>query len=190
MTLPPSSSEAEDQSTYADRNHGYTIRPAQADDVDRLVELLLGLQNHLEASNPDVWRIDPQARAHFGSQVTARLRLPDTCVLVAEHVNDGVVGVISGRIITNKRYIPDRTGMVDQIFVDERHRRAGVGSQLVAQLCHFFGEQGIDDLSLRYVAGNEEATCFWADLGFVPRISIVGAKRQAVEKHLARTRGA
>jgi GNAT superfamily N-acetyltransferase len=80
--------------------------------------------------------------------------------------------------------------MVDQVFVDERHRRAGVGSQLVAKLCRFFGEQGIDDLSLRYVAGNEEANRFWTDLGFVPRISIVGAKRQVVEKHLVQTRGA
>jgi GNAT superfamily N-acetyltransferase len=155
--------------------------------MERLVELLLSLQDHLEASNPEVWRMEPQARTQFRGQVASRLRAPDTCSLVAEHERDGVVGVIFGRIIVNKRYSPPRTGMVDQVFVAENHRRAGVGSRLVAELCCFFGQRGIDDLSLRYVTGNQEAAGFWADLGFVPRITIVGASRQVVAKCLAQT---
>jgi len=166
----------------------YDIRPARTVDLDRVVELLLGLQDHLESSNPEVWRMKPEARAQVRSQVTWRLQAPDACALVAEHESDGVVGVIFGRIVASKRYTPTRTGTVDQVFVDECHRRAGVGSRLVEELCRFFGERGINDLSLRYVVGNEEAACFWADLGFTPRITTLGAVRQMVEERLAQAR--
>lgn len=173
-----------------DRVQAYSVRPAQVADVDRMEELLLSLQDHLEASNPDVWQAKPEARVRFRGQVTSRLKAPDACALVAEHQSDGVVGVIFGRIVLNKRYTPSRTGVVDQVFVDEYHRRAGVGSQLVAALCRFFGERDIHDLSLRYVVGNEGAASFWADLGFAPRITTVGANRQTVEGRLAQTRSA
>jgi ribosomal protein S18 acetylase RimI-like enzyme len=152
-------------------------------------ELLIGLQEHLEASNPDVWRMTPEARGLLRRQVLTRLKTQDVYAIVAEHGTDGVVGVIFGRIIANKRYVPARTGTVDQLFVHECHRRAGVGSRLVRELCRFFAERGIDDLSLRYMVGNEAAASFWEALGFSSRIAIVGALRQTVEERLAQTQG-
>jgi GNAT superfamily N-acetyltransferase len=162
-------------------NHDYTIRPAQRIDLDRLSTLQLALQDHLEASNPNLWRMSDQTRAQLKGQIAARLAALDGCVLVAEHIEDGVVGVIYGRVVTNKGYTPSRTGMVDQAFVQSQHRRRGVGARLVAELCRFFAEQGIEDISLRYVAGNEEAAGFWAALGLTPRIVTVGASRRVVE---------
>ena len=64
------------------------------------------------------------------------------------------------------------------------HRRGGVGSCLVAELCRFFAAEGVRDISLRYVVGNEEASQFWAALGFAPRIVTTGAERRTVEKRL------
>ena len=165
----------------------YTIRSAQMADLDRMEELLLSLQGQLETSNPDVWRMTSAARGQIRGQVRSRLKAPDVCALVAEHHSDGVVGVIFGRIIANKRYVPARSGTVDQLFVHECHRRVGVGSRLVGELCRFFDERGIEDLSLRYVVGNEGAAGFWEDLGFSPRILVVGAPRQTVEERLAQT---
>jgi GNAT superfamily N-acetyltransferase len=159
----------------------YTIRPAQRVDLDRLTALQLALQDHLEASNPSLWRMSDQTRAQLKGQLAARLAVPGGCVMVAEHIEDGVVGVIYGRIVTNKGYTPSRTGMVDQAFVQPQHRRRGVGARLVAELCRFFAGQGIEDLSLRYVTGNEEAAGFWVALGFTPRIVTAGASRQVVD---------
>jgi GNAT superfamily N-acetyltransferase len=163
----------------------YTIRPAQRVDLDRLAALQLALQDHLEASNPNLWRMSDQTRAQIKGQLAARLAAPDGCVLAAEHIEDGVVGVIYGHAVTNKGYTPSRTGMVDQAFVEPQHRRRGVGARLVAELCRFLAGQGIEDLSLRYVTGNEEAAGFWAALGFTPRIVTAGASRQVVEGRLA-----
>lgn len=163
---------------------GYTIRPARLSDLDRLVELLIELQDHLEAVNPELWRMTDQARKELRGQVAARLTAPGSCVLVAEHQRDGVVGTISGRILTNRRYTPERTGTIDQVFVRKEHRRLGIGSRLVAALCRFFAAEGVEDLSLRYVIGNQEAAQFWEAIGFAPRIVVVGASRQAVEARL------
>mgnify|MGYP000458395758 FL=1 len=168
-------------SNDTDRIAGYTIRPAVHEDLGRVAELLLALQDHLEASNPHLWRMDDEARANLKGGTAGRLSQPDSTVLVAEHEADGVVGVILGRVVTNKRYDPPRAGMIDQAVVRVDHRRQGVATQLVAAMCDFFAREGVADLSLRYVAGNEEATRFWAALGFTPRIVTAGATRSVVE---------
>ncbi len=170
-------------------NAQYIIRSAQTSDLDRLVELLRALQDHLEASNPDIWKMTAEGRANLKGQLVARIQASDSCALVAEHREDGVIGVILGRIVTNRRYTPSLAGSVDQAFVREDHRRAGVGSQLVAELCRFFAAAGVEDLTLRYVVGNEEAAGFWSNLGFTPRIVTTGARRQTVEASLGQVLG-
>ena len=171
-------------STLTERHGQYSLRPAQAADLDSLMELLLALQDRIEASNPDLWRMKPQARRNLKGQIGARLKAANGCALVAEHDEDGVVGVIFGRIVVNNRYAPSRAGQVDQAFVRADHRRAGVGSRLVALLCRFFASEDVEDITLRYVVGNEEADGFWSALGFSPRIITAGAGRDALEHHL------
>jgi GNAT superfamily N-acetyltransferase len=162
----------------------YAIRPARADDLDRLIVLLLALQDHVEASNPALWRIKSQARAELQTTLNARLSEPNACAFVAEHAEAGVVGVIFGRVATNDRYVPSQVGTIDHAFVEAEHRRAGVCSRLVAELCRYFAAVGVDDLSLRYVVGNCEAAAFWTELGFEPRIITVGASRHRLEDTL------
>jgi ribosomal protein S18 acetylase RimI-like enzyme len=159
----------------------YLIREALPSDLAVAVALLHALQDHLEASNPDLWRLTDTARGNLKGQLAARLRDPQICVLVAEHEQNGVVGIIFGRIVTNKRYTPARAGQIDQAFVHENHRRQGVGSQLVAHLNQFFAEQNVEDISLRYVSGNQQAERFWKALGFTPRIITVGAARKTIQ---------
>lgn len=162
----------------------YTLRPARATDLDRLVELLLALQDHVEGSNPNLWHMKPDARQNLRPQIAARLETGDGRALVAEHDQDGVIAVIFGRIVVNNRYTPSRAGQVDQAFVHADHRQMGVGSRLVALLCCFFATEGVEDVSLRYVAGNEEAEAFWTALGFAPRIVTAGVARQELERRL------
>jgi len=178
MNIPPGQQHTESESPY-------TIRPAQTHDLDRLAELLQALQDHLEASNAHLWRLKLEARSNLKGQIAGRLAAKDCCALVAEHNEDGVVGVIFGRIIANNRYTPSRAGQVDQAFVHADHRRAGVGTQLVARLCRFFSTEEAEDISLRYVVGNAEAAAFWSALGFLPRIITSGASRETVKARLA-----
>jgi GNAT superfamily N-acetyltransferase len=167
---------------------GYTLRPAHRQDLDHLEALLLALQDHLEAANPDLWRMNTKARRGLRAQIANRLQAADNLTLVAEHIEDGVVGVINGRLIRSNRYQPSQTGTIDQAFVRADHRRQGVGAALVAAICRFFAAQEVNDLSLRYVVGNEEAAAFWTALGFGPRIITAGVSRRSVEGQLADTK--
>lgn len=164
----------------------YTVRRAHNSDLDAVCELILALQDHLESANPDLWRMSPEARGNIKGQIAARLNATGSCALVAEHALDGAVGVILGRIITNNRYIPSQAGQVDQVFVRPAHRRAGVASSLLHELCRFFAANQVDQITLRYAEGNEEAIRFWAAVGFTPRIVTAGASRHTVEAQLAR----
>ena len=170
--------------TRTERHGSYSLRPAQPADLDGLIELLLALQDRIEASNPDLWRMKPGARRNLKGQIGARLEAANSCALVAEHEEDGVVGLIFGRIVVNNRYTPSRAGQVDQAFVRADHRRAGVGSRLVALLCRFFASEDVEDITLRYVVGNEEAANFWSALGFSPRIITAGVGREALEQRV------
>ncbi len=163
-------------------NADYTIRPAQRSDLDRLAALQLALQDHLEASNPDLWRMSDQTRAQLKGQLAARLAAPEGCVLVAEHAEDGVVGVIYGRVVTNKGYVPSRTGMVDQAFVQPQHRRRGVGARLVAETVPLSLPRKVWMTSpfATSPATNRQPPS-GQPLGFTPRIVTVGASRQVVE---------
>jgi GNAT superfamily N-acetyltransferase len=165
----------------AERYGRYSLRPAKTADLDSLIDLLLALQDQIEVSNPDLWRMKPDARRNLKGQIGARLKAANSCALVAVHDQDGIVGVIFGRIVVNNRYTPSRAGQIDQAFVRADHRRAGVGSRLVALLCRFFASEGVEDISLRYVVGNEEAAAFWSALGFTPRIITAGAAREDLE---------
>jgi GNAT superfamily N-acetyltransferase len=151
---------------------------------------MVALQDHLERANPGLWQMSTQSRMRLKSQLHSRLAAPNGCALVAEHAEAGVVGVIFGRVTVNSRYVPSRAGVIDQAFVEQEHRRAGVGSRLVAELCRYFAAQGVKDLSLRYVVGNGEAAEFWDGLDFEPRIMTVGTSRSRVEARLAERLGA
>lgn len=162
----------------------YTVRPARPGDLDRLVELLLALQDHLEQANAGLWRMKDEARGSLRPQVANRLAAPGGSAVVAEHETEGVVGVMFGRVVANNRYDPPLTGVVDQVFVRDDHRRRGVATQMMAALCRFFADQGVDDISLRYVAGNHEAAGLWQALGFAPRIITAGARLPDIQARL------
>jgi len=161
----------------------YAIRPASLADLDRLEELLLALQDHIEQANPELWHMKPEGREALRAQIANRLGATAGTAIVAEHQDDGVVGVLFGRVDANHRYEPAVAGLVDQAYVRADHRRRGVASRLVAEGCRFFNEQGVADISLRYVIGNDEAAGFWQALGFLPRIVTAGAALETIQAH-------
>ena len=152
------------------------VRRAEACDLGSLLALHLALQDHLESASPDLWRMTPQARQQLEGQLAARLAAPESCVLVAEDKQWRLVGTASGRIVTNGRYLPARSGVIDQLYVLREHRRRGIGSLLVAELRRFFIGHEIRDVSLRSMYGNAQAEAFWEALGFTPRIVTLGTR--------------
>jgi len=163
---------------------GWTIRIARESDLDRLVELRLALQDHIESCNPHIWRLSSEGRKRIREQLAALLAEPETRVVVATNEADAIVAMAVGRIHRRDDYVPRCTASIEMVFVEAPHRRQGVGTRLVAALCEFFASHNVEDISLRYIVGNREAERFWQNLGFQPRIITAGVRRDEVEKKL------
>jgi len=148
----------------------FTIRRAASLDVERIVELGLLLQEHVEESNPFVWRITEEGKKLIKQKVEADLANSNVLVLIAE-ADGEVIGYVQGEVTSRSDHVPGTVGQVSLMYVVKQFRRRGVGRRLIKELCKFFNSNKAEDLTVRYVIGNKEAEGFWRKLGFEPIIT-------------------
>jgi ribosomal protein S18 acetylase RimI-like enzyme len=148
----------------------FTIRRAASPDVERIVELGLLLQEHVEESNPFVWRITEEGKKLIKKKVEADLANSNVLVLIAE-ADGEVIGYVQGEVTSRSDHVPGTVGQVSRMYVVKQFRRRGVGRRLIKELCKFFNSNKAEDLTVRYVIGNKEAEGFWRKLGFEPIIT-------------------
>ena len=139
-------------------------------DVDRIVELRLLLQHHVEVSNSLGWRITDEGKKLLKQNVENDLAENDICVLLAE-ADGKIIGYVQGEVTSRSDYLPRTVGHVSLIYVMKKFRRKGVGKRLMQDLCKFFNLNKAEHLSVRYMIGNVEAEGFWTKLGFEPIIT-------------------
>jgi GNAT superfamily N-acetyltransferase len=163
----------------------WTIKSAQESDLNDLIEMRLALQRHLEERNSNVWRMSSECHERLNEQIIQNLDDRDTCTLVAIHVpqcngrtedsNCKIIAMATGSISFHRYRIPSTIACIENVFVKEEFRRIGIGTALVSKLCQFFASRYVNDISVKYVIGNEEAECFWEKIGFQPRIITAGS---------------
>ena len=156
------------------------IKRAAPSDVQRIVELRLLAQEHMEKSNPLIWRITEEGERLLRQKVENDLANVNIHVLLAE-VDGEVIGYIQGEVICRSEYKPRIVGHVSLAYVMKRFRRKGIGSRLVKELCRFFDSNRIENLTVRYVIGNKEAEGFWKKLGFQSIISTTSTQLKELE---------
>lgn len=159
------------------------IRDAKPSDIDKLVELRLSLQRHLEVSNPMVWRITVQGAGSLKQGLEEAMR-DDQGRMVVATTNGEVIGFAHGQVSRRTDYRPNAVGTISKIFVQKEFRGRGVGRRLVGGLCQYFRMKNVEDVTLRYVIGNREAEEFWNGLGFQPIINTANARLMELEERL------
>jgi len=147
-----------------------TVRRAVFSDVDRIVELRLLLQEHVELSNALIWRITEEGRRLLKQKVENDLVDNNVNVFLAE-ADGEIIGYVQGEVTIRSDYVPRTVGHVSLIYVMKQSRRNGVGKRLMKELCKFFNSNKADHLTVNYIIGNKEAEGFWRKLGFQPIIS-------------------
>lgn len=159
------------------------VRKAIASDKQSLVQLRLSLQRHVEQSNDDIWKITEMGIQRLEQDVDQMLSDPEGLVLIAE--KDGIImGFAYGKAAQRTDYKPNRVGFINMIFIQEDHRRRGIGTQLIHKLCQFFKSKNAENISLRYVIRNKEAQAFWEHLGFKPIIHTTNINLEQLEERL------
>lgn len=159
------------------------IRKATTIDQERIVKLRLALQQHLEQSNPIIWRVTKTGQKELVQQVN-RMMTDDTSLVMVAEYNTTIVGFANGRILQRTEYEPQKVGFIMMIFIEKSHRRGGIGTQLIHELCKYFEAENIQNITLRYVLGNQEAEAFWQHLGFTPIIHTAYTDLETLQSHV------
>ncbi|MCL4256632.1 MAG: GNAT family N-acetyltransferase, partial [Anaerolineae bacterium] len=87
-------------------------------------------------------------------------------LLVADH-NGQLVGFVLGMIADYmpEIFLPETTGFLADIFVDEIYRGVGVGKKLVSGLSAWFKSRGIMTMEWYVASENAPARAFWEHIG-------------------------
>ena len=72
------------------------------------------------------------------------------------------------------------------MYVDSNFRRKAVGALLIRRVCEFFDSEGVEDVTLWYIIGNEEAERFWGKLGFRPVITTAKIDLRDLERKMSK----
>ena len=161
----------------------YCIREAEATDVDELVRMRVALQEHIAATNLHLFGISEKGILSFTDGYLKEIEDESSRVVVAEDSSSGaVVGMAVGKIVTENRYVPERFGRIDDVWVEPQHRRRGLCRKMVLELVRFFEQSPVEDVVLDWVVGSRESVETWRELGFHPVIAIANAKLHEVKR--------
>jgi GNAT superfamily N-acetyltransferase len=143
------------------------IRPLQRTDADSLAQMWEQLISFHQNLDPDLPGPARNGALRYAQRLVERIDDSETLTLVAE--DDGqVVGFVLGMVVD---FAPDvfsqeRSGFLADIFVDEAHRRHGVGRQLVKALTDWFSnEHHLTHYEWHVAAQNPDGRAFWQALG-------------------------
>lgn len=104
--------------------------------------------------------------ARYARSLGERIGDTHTRTFVAE--KDGrLVGYVLGVMVdfAPEMFAQEPSGFLADIFVDEDHRRAGVGKALVAALTEWFRSLGVTYFEWHVAARNPDGVRFWKALG-------------------------
>ena len=149
------------------------IKEFSPESEDGLKDLLVELQTHLAAIDPDhIVILRDNYRDHYFAHVTDAVRQHAGKIFLAMEDGKAIGTVIcmippcgkESRITTRC----PKCGFISDLVVTARARGKGVGSALMARARQFFRTQNCEYVQLCVSAQNERALAFYARLGLRP----------------------
>lgn len=151
------------------------IRLAKDEDIDEIVRMRLQLQEYIEHCNNNLWKMSDKLIAEIPTEYRNNIRDENARLVVAIDTEfSKIVGVGLGKVQYHDIYIPDRSGRIDDIWVDEDYRRKGICNSIVKAIIEFFKEHNVTEVCLDYVKGNIDSEVIWTNLGF--KVTLINAK--------------
>jgi ribosomal protein S18 acetylase RimI-like enzyme len=143
------------------------IRRAQERDlpsIGRLGAQLIGLHHSFDRQR--FMAPGPDAEGGYARFLGTQLADEDVAVLVAER-GDQIAGYVYAAIEPRSwKDLREEAGVIHDVVVDERFRRAGIATALVEAVAAWFGSRGAPRVVLWTAERNEAAHRLFARLGF------------------------
>lgn len=152
----------------------YRYREARGEDVPRLVELLIRMDAHVAGARRAELKPTAAGMKDLHAHFQRLLDDQDAQVFVAATRQGRVIGMGNIQIwrYPDLWHNPERRGqraaVIDDVWVEPRHRQRGVSKGIVAELLGFARGHGVENLMLEYSLSNAEAETAWTRLGFRP----------------------
>jgi GNAT superfamily N-acetyltransferase len=144
------------------------VRPAQLDDLTRLVELASGDDLAGAATSA---RFAPGHENHLRDRFSALLSADSDPIYVAtDDQSCEIVGMIVLDDSDAGIVLPVPAVVVSYLMVDRDYRRRGTGKALLAMALHVADERGIDHVVASAIAGSRDGNRYLARLGFAPLV--------------------
>ena len=144
------------------------IRRAEERDVGKIGELLLQVGKVHSDGRPDLFKRG--GRKYNDEEVKNLLNREDRRIFLAEE-GGAVKGYVFCEydIIMGSGIMADKKNLyIDDLCVDEKHRREGVGERLLAYVEDFAKSEKFDRITLNVWSCNEGAIKFYLKKGFTP----------------------
>lgn len=145
-----------------------SIRRAKESDIETIQgfgsKLLNFERENYDASLDKNWAFSDEAKAKYLNAIQNRY------VSIAE-IDNQPVGFLIGSIIapTSSDARQIKQANLQNIYVDETVRKAGVGKKLLDDFKQYCKNEGVTRLNVSVLAANDVATSFYYDNGFKPR---------------------
>lgn len=156
------------------------VRRASHDDVDVLAEMCMAVQALHVALKPSLFQ-QPAAQ-QLAEFFDARLVDPDFAIFIAWN-EFGPIGYVMLHVVHRPTHVlvAERQYVeIDQIHVEERYQRQGVGRRLTSEAVKLARSLKIDTIQLNVWAENHPAVTAFDAMGFIPQRHIMVLDDKAI----------
>lgn len=145
------------------------IRKAEEKDIDRILELLIQVNNVHAKIRPDIF-IEDKTK-YRAEDLKKLLEDENSPIFVATDENDVVTGYGFTRIESHgdEPNIREYTSLyIDDICVDEAFRGKGIATQIFSFIEGFAASMGFHNITLNVWEGNDGAKNFYSSMNMKP----------------------
>jgi len=133
------------------------VKRATASDRAKILRLIA------DYHSSELLRPDPAKTSQVIEQL---LRNESSGILLVAHENMKVIGVAVATSLPSTE--SGSMLIVQDLYVEPRSRRRGIGRALIAKLLEEARAIGVERIDLEILSTNEAATGFWRSMGFRP----------------------
>ena len=139
------------------------IRKANLNDIEAIQNRNNSLFD-LEYNNYDNtlklgWPLEREGKEYFKDMIENNI------VYVAE-VSEKIIGYLAGSISEQISYITETFAELDNMYIDEKYRRFGVGTLLINEFKKYCKDNSIENIKVTASAKNSKAIQFYMKNGF------------------------
>lgn len=146
------------------------IRPAVPNDIDAIVLLWeqMSIMHEIFDSAFALKRAAAEQYKPYAESVIA-----DSNKLMLVYQNDIIDGYLNAEV-TNQPpvFAEEKVGVINELSIDEKCRRKGIGEALVNKAEEWFHQRGIKSIRCQVATKNPLSTNFWAKIGYQEYIKI------------------